>query len=309
MRTIKLVLFIYFSLFVSSGHAFTLTSPLVDAKWLKENLSNVVVLDVVSDPKYFLKFGHIPRAVPVPWDRVRTTHSIDGKIIEKLIPNQNEFENLMQESGVNDDSAIVITFPGDGSRSMAAGARLYWQLNYYGHDNVSLLNGGNAAWKSTIKAKLDFELSASKARGNFRSKEKRDEILATTYEVENAIIDKSIQLLDTRTITYYLGLTRKSYVFANGHIPTAKLFPHTLLTEEISPSIFYPMSDISKASEALSVNLQYPTIVYCNSGHLASGTWFVMHELLGNTDVKLYDGSMHEWSANVNRPIISFIIE
>ena len=124
-----------------------------------------------------------------------------------------------------------------------------------------------------------------------------------------AIKNNAIQLLDTRTIAYYLGLTRKSYVYVNGHIPTARFFPHTLLTEDKSPATFYNMTYLSKAAKALSVDLQSPTIVYCNSGLSASGAWFVMHELLGNTNVKLYDGSMHEWSATADRVIIDFAIE
>ena len=46
----------------------------------------------------------------------------------------------------------------------------------------------------------------------------------------------------------------------------------------------------------MGVKTDAKTITYCNSGHLASGGWFMMHELMGNKNVKLYDGSMHEWT-------------
>lgn len=309
MRIIILYIFICGNFFLSDAHSMTLTSPLVNTDWLKKNLDNVIVLDVVADHKYFIRAGHIPNAVPVLWNRIRTTRTINGQRVEKQLPEQHEFELLMREFGINNDSLIIITSPGDGSRSMAAGARLYWQLKYYGHNNVALLDGGNAAWQSNVGTKLVYGPPATMIQGNFTVRSIDKSILATTKEVESVIRDKTTQLLDTRTIPYYLGLTSKSYVYMKGHLPTAKFFPHTILTKDIPPSIFYDNSDILKSAEALSIDLQSPTIVYCNSGNLASGTWFVMHELMGNTNVKLYDGSLHEWTIDSSRPIVSYIIE
>ncbi|MDH5599878.1 MAG: rhodanese-like domain-containing protein, partial [Gammaproteobacteria bacterium] len=118
---------------------------------------------------------------------------------------------------------------------------------------------------------------------------------ATSEEVATAIKDKA-QLVDTRMISLYLGTWRKkSYVFANGHIPGAKSYPNELLTSTM-PAKFISNADSKAMFLQLGINPDEKAITYCNSGHLATGSWFVLSELMGNKNVKLYDGSMHQWT-------------
>ncbi len=303
--TSKLVLIVVSIMLAPCARSFEIEQPLVDVKWLQANIDRVRVLDIVLEQQEFVLAGHIPSAVPVPWGWVRRDDFLDGKIVEKLLPVKEDFEELMRTSGVDNESAVVISFAGTGSRSMAAGARLYWQMKYYGHDNVALLDGGNAAWSALTGEQLSHDTPAEITQGNFSVRRNRDELLATTHEMVQATSDDAVQILDTRSLPYYLGIVKKPYVKNSGHIPAAKLFPHTLLTEDEAPSRVVTLDTIVKASDLMAVDLHIPTIVYCNSGHLASATWYVLHELLGNKNVRLYDGSMHEWTTTSPRPVLN----
>ncbi|MDH5396071.1 MAG: rhodanese-like domain-containing protein, partial [Gammaproteobacteria bacterium] len=55
-------------------------------------------------------------------------------------------------------------------------------------------------------------------------------------------------------------------------------------------------SDSKSLFEQMGITTDKNSITYCNSGHLATGSWFVLSEILGNKNVKMYDGSMHQWT-------------
>jgi thiosulfate/3-mercaptopyruvate sulfurtransferase len=184
--------------------------------------------------------------------------------------------------------------------------RLYWQLKYYGQDEIAILNGGMAQW---LNERRGVDSKADKPQpGNWRATAERKELLATSADVANAVDKKSAQLVDTRSLPLYFGTGKKSYVYAKGHIPGAKPFPNELLTQPSVPAKFTPIDELRSLAKEMGVDTDANTITYCNSGHLASGSWFVLHELMGNKNVKLYDGSMHQWTME-ERPVTSFKME
>ena len=312
MKTLKLFLISLMGfMWVNMVFATNLPGPLVETDWLAKNQSKVVILDIRKDVKSFTKkpifkknkktgkqtlkkvAGHIPGAILVNYKNLRTTKNIDGRKVVKMIVSKSAFEKLMQASGVNKDSAVVIVSKGQGDGDVTMATRLYWQMKYYGHDNMAILNGGMAQW---IVDKRAVSSEASKAnKGNWLVTAERSEILATSEDVATAVKAKS-QLVDTRSISLYLGTWRKkSYVFANGHIPGAKPYPNELLSSKM-PAKFLKVSDSKSLFEQMGIKTDKKSITYCNSGHLASGSWFVLSELMGNKNVKMYDGSMHQWT-------------
>lgn len=312
-------------LFFFPVHAIELPGALVDSEWLMENKDQVVILDVRQDIKSYLTKpvfmrnkstgklklikvgGHIPGAVLVDYKYLRAKRKIDGLMVSRMLPMKADFEKLMQQSGVNQDSAIVIVSKGQSSSDMTIATRLYWQLKYYGHDNMSVLNGGMSDWLANM---YPISLESGKLlKGNWLAKEERKQILATSLDVEKALTDSSAQLIDNRTLDLYLGTHKKSYVYKKGHIPGAKVLPHDLLTTNSVPSRFLSNGKLRKITNALNIDEGKNTITYCNSGHLASGGWFILSELLGNHNVKLYDGSMHEWTIKEQRPVTSMKME
>ena len=312
MKTLNLLLILFIALvWASATSASSLPKPLVDTDWLEKNKKSVVILDIRKDVKSFTSkpiykknkksgkmklvkvAGHIPGSILVNYKYLRTAKEINGRKVVKMMVSKSAFEKLMQASGVSKDSAVVIVSKGIENGDVTMATRLYWQMKYFGHDNMAILNGGVMQWINE-----DRKISSKKSKvksGDWLATAERKEILATSNDVETAIKSKE-QLVDTRSMSLYLGTWRKkSYVFANGHIPGAKPYPNELLTTT-KPAKFINASDSQLLLTQMGINPNKKTITYCNSGHLASGSWFVMSELLGNKNVKLYDGSMHQWT-------------
>lgn len=311
-------------LVLNTAFAATVPSPLVDPSWLDANKDKVVILDVRANVPSFTAQpvfaknkktgkkqlvqarGHIKGALLVPYKNIRGEQIIDGKKVQKMILDKVAFEKQMQSSGLDRDRPIVIVSRGHNNLDMTMATRLYWQLKYYGSDDMAILNGGMAGW---ILAGKPVSTEAPKTRkGNWLATAERREILATSDEVAQAVDQHSAQLIDNRPLDQYMGTWHKSYVYAPGHIPGAKLYANTLMTRPKAPASFLPTDELSALAKGLGIDPMKPSITYCNSGHLASGGWFIMHELLGNKNTKLYDGSMHEWTLE-KHPVKAFVLE
>lgn len=320
---LRLTLFLL-SLSVTAAQAGIVPGPLVDSDWLAAHAGKVTILDLRADLKSYSAKpvyqkdkksgkqklvqvgGHIPGAHLVNYKHVRSDRKIDGNKVQKMLPAKADFEALMQQAGLNKGSAVVIVTKGVSNADMTMATRLYWQLKYFGQDDMAILNGGLAQW---LLDGHKVTSAAGKARkGNWVASAERREILATGQDVAYAQKKGTAQLMDNRPLDQYLGVWRKSYVYANGHIPGARAYPNSLMTQPKAPARFLPTKQLASLTEGLGLDPDKPTIAYCNSGHLASGGWFILHELMGNKKAKLYDGSMHEWTLE-KRPVTALVLE
>ena len=305
--------------------AVELPGPLVDTDWLARHRAAVTILDVRADPRSFTAApkvvtdkrtgqrrlvrigGHIAGARLIEYKKIRGERVIDGRKVTRMLPTRERFEQVMRAAGVDGTRPMVIVSLGAGSGDMTMATRLYWQLKYFGHDALAILDGGLAKW--LLEGRPVASGPPAVRRGDWTARAERRELLATSEEVAAASRDRSAQLVDTRPVSQYLGTYYKeSYVYAPGHIPGAKNFPNELLTRPAAPSTFIQGEDLHALVRALGLKADAPTITYCNSGHLASGSWFVFHELLGNKKTRLYDGSMHQWTLE-RRPTVRLRVE
>ncbi len=313
-------------LLLASGvlSATTLPGPLVDAAWLEKNLAGVTILDVRNDIKSFTTAptysrnvktgqqrlmrigGHIPGALITSYKHVRRARLIDGNRVTRMLPDQKDFGYFMQLVGLNKDSTVVIVSKGESVGDIMMATRLYWQLKYYGQDNLAILDGGMAGW---LMDKREVSTDGKRPpQGNWKITTERKELLATGDEVAAVVETGAAQLVDTRSLALYLGTYKKSYVYSKGHIPGAKPFPNEMLTYPSAPATFTPLKTLRTLAAELKIDTDKAIITYCNSGHLASGSWFIFSELMGNKNVKLYDGSMHQWTLE-NRPVTALKLE
>jgi thiosulfate/3-mercaptopyruvate sulfurtransferase len=301
-----------------TASALQVPGPLVDSDWLEQHLDEVSILDVREDIESFTRkavlvrkrftgdlrlrrFGaHIPGAVLVDFLNIRTSREINDRNIRYLIPEKAEFEELMQSWGVNRDDVIVILSPAAGNDDVTMATRLYWQVKYFGHDNVAILDGGMAQWLLDQKP-ASIEANEPKP-GNWIAADERKSLLASSDDVARAIEDKNTWLVDTRSLGYYLGAIKQPYVRKKGHIPNARVFPAELITSAGAPAWFADTEALQQMADQLGIDSGEHIITYCNSGQLASASWFVFSELMGNANVKLYDGSMHQWALE-KRPV------
>jgi thiosulfate/3-mercaptopyruvate sulfurtransferase len=301
-----------------SAAALQVPGPLVDTDWLEQHLDEIRILDVREDIESFTRKAvlvrkrftgdlrlrrpgaHIPGAVLVDFLNIRTSREIDDRNVRYMIPEKAEFEELMQSWGVNNDDAVVIISQGTGNGAVTMATRLYWQVKYFGHDNVAILDGGMAQW--LIEQKPASIEKQDPKTGKWVAREERGHIKATSNDVAKAIDDVSTRLVDTRSLGFYLGAVKQPYVQKKGHIPNARVFPNELLTSASAPAYFSDTEELQQMADELGIDTRGNIITYCNSGQFAATSWFVFHELMGNPNVRLYDGSMHQWALE-KRPV------
>lgn len=254
--------------------------------------------------------GHIPGAVAVPWKPLFGKRTESGMELMGMLPSAEQFTGLMRKTGVNQDSLVVVTGRLADIKELAAATRLYWTLRYFGHDKVALLDGGVAKWASE-KRPLEYQ-GRTPETGNFEVRSENQALFASLDEVKQALASGDAQVLDALAMDLYLGLTYNRMFVppgAKGHIPGSRVLPAKLMADRLGPAVFYAPDEIRAAAKAMGVDPDKPAITYCNTGVIGSVTWFALHELLGNPQVKLFDGAMHQWSKSPERSTTRFGLE
>lgn len=300
-----------------------LPGPLVTPQWLHEHLNEVIVLDVRDDVKSFYAEpkwevdkktgkktlietgGHIAGAIPVDFNKVRQDRTVNGVTIKSQLPSAEYFSKLMSDAGLNkSDKPMVIVSTAESVDAMDMATRLYFQLRYFGEprDKLAILNGGMNAY---LQAGLPYSIEKTvPAKGNWAAKGEDKTILASMQQVKEGLQNGSAQFVDARPTSQFLGIVKKSSTKTGGRLPGARSFPTEAIAKPVGAAYeFMSADDYKKIFAELNIQPDAPTVAYCNTGHLASGAWFVSHEILGNKNSKLYTGSMAEWT-NLGNPTI-----
>jgi thiosulfate/3-mercaptopyruvate sulfurtransferase len=200
-------------------------------------------------------------------------------------------EHLIQAKGVNADSTVVIYDDVAGMRS----ARLFWFLEFFGHNDVHILNGGFNAWTA---AGLPTTQNAEAAQpGNFKMKQRRD-LLATAEDVLERLGNKDTVLIDTRSDAEYTGeLVRAA---RGGRIPGAI---HLEWTQNLDEAGFLKNADVlTKMYAAKGILPEKEAIPYCQGGYRAAHTYLALR-LIGYPRVRNYLGSWGEWGNRMDLPL------
>lgn len=299
--------------------ALELPGPVVSPQWLDQNRDAVVVLDVHNGADTFTEApeyetaedgskkltyvgGHVPGARLVDFNSLRVSTLVDGKKIDKMLPPREQVQALVRSWGVNNGDVLVISSPGASFEESDMAARLYWTLKVHGHQAMALLDGGNAAW-GQAGLPLVTDTAAAPAAGDWTAAELSTTWFATAADLKPG--QASPQLVDARPTPQYLGLFfKKPAVTAGGHVAGANNFAPDVRTREAGLSRgYFPAERYRQVLTAVGVKPEAGSIVYCNTGHMAAGAWFVLSEVLGVEGVKLYDGSMHEWTT-LGHPVV-----
>jgi len=282
----------------TGAHAAPLSEPLVSAQWLNSHLhdANLVVLDIRSaidgsKPEAFAQ-GHIPGAVHSDYDK--GGWRVTRNNVPFMVPTTAELEKLIGDLGIDENSHVVLVPAGVNVLDFGSAARTYWTLKYVGVANVSILDGGLAAWKA---AGLTLDSGAHAPSPAIFTATLDKSILAEVSEVEKG----GATLVDARPVSFFLGKEKAPASQAYGHIPGAVSLDSSHYYDDATNRL---KSKVRLA--AISGTIPAGVVVsYCNTGHWAATDWFVLHELLGRKNAKLYAGSMVEWTSNASRPIES----
>ena len=268
---------------------------LVEPQWLEERLGDdsIRIVEVDENPALYRE-AHIPGAIGFDW---RT--DLQDQVKRDFL-GPEEFGQLFGSRGISNDHQIILY----GDRNNWFAAYTYWYLKYYGHDNVKLLNGPRERWISegrpTSTEAPSFPPAEFSARaGDEAIRAKRDEVLGALQDGR--------KLVDVRSPQEYSGELIAMPGYENegaqraGHIPGAQSIPWAQAVKE--DGTFKSAEELRELYSGKGVLTGEPIIAYCRIGERSAHTWFVLHELLGEQDVKNYDGSWTEWGNMVGVPI------
>jgi thiosulfate/3-mercaptopyruvate sulfurtransferase len=278
-------------------------APLVSPQWLKDRLSDptIFVLDIRSaiDGGGYEAYtkGHIPGAVHSDYDKAGWRVTRNG--VPFMLPTEAELEKLIGETGIDEDSHVVIVPAGVSATDFGSAARVYWTLKVAGHPAVSILDGGFAAWQA---ASYPIQTGNRAPSPKIFTATLNHNLLAAITDVEKAANGNGgTILLDARPESYFTGKERAPAAKAYGHIPGAIHLDSVSFYDPAAKRL-RPKEELARIAAALPAG---PAVAYCNTGHWAATDWFVLSVILGRPDVRLYDGSMVEWTADASRPVTS----
>ena len=268
---------------------------LVSSDWVQAHLDdpNVRFVEVDVDTTAYEQ-SHIPGAVGWNW----TSQLADG--IRRDIATREEFSKLLSASGIGPDTTIVLY--GDNNNWFAAWA--YWQLKLYGHRDVRIVNGGRKFWLDN-GLPLSTDVPSYEATG-YQVPDVDPSLRAFRDDILPRIGDPSLALVDVRSPAEFNGeviappgMTETAQ--RAGHIPGASSIPWAQTVRE--DGTFKSKDELAALYEAKGITGDTDVIAYCRIGERSSHSWFVLHELLGFSRVRNYDGSWTEWGSMVGVPI------
>ena len=296
----KIIATIFFFIFSFSAYA---AEPLVDAKWLNNNLKNseVFVLDIRNkiDKGSYETFtqGHIPGSIHSDYLQDGWRTKVDGIIGQ--IPPVKDLEQLISSLGIGNNNHVIVVYGGVNSTDFGSAARVYWTFKTLGHEEVSILNGGYKAWESAgFKIENgDHNPKLKKFIANYT-----DKYYANAEDVIKVIENNNIGLVDSRPAAFFVGDKKKEQALRAGRIKNSfNLEQQTLVNED---GTFKSVEEIKILISQAGLNGKDGYISYCNTGHWASTGWFALSEIAKQANVKNYDGSMVDWTFDPDREVI-----
>jgi thiosulfate/3-mercaptopyruvate sulfurtransferase len=273
--------------------------PLVSLDWLKQRLGNPSVRPI--DVRWYLTergrgraeyaAGHIPGAPFLDLDDDLAAPRGQGPGRHPL-PTAEAFARAAGRAGIGADTH-VIAYDASGG---AYAARLWWLLRYFGHQRVSLLDGGWPAWQSAGYA-TEADLPAIDP-ATFVAVP-HPELVLDAAAVDALRHDPRALILDARLTERYEGRIEPIDP-QPGHIPGAHSapYPGNLRDDGRMKSA----DDLRERFLALGADSADKIACYCGSGVTAAHNVFALH-IAGRTDALLYEGSWSDWSSDPTRPV------
>jgi thiosulfate/3-mercaptopyruvate sulfurtransferase len=269
-------------------------TALVSTEWAENNLNapNTVFVEVDEDVSAYDN-GHIPGAIKIDWKS-----ELQDQVRRDFV-NKEQFEALLSRKGISNDDTVVLY----GGNNNWFAAYAYWYFKLYGHNAVKLIDGGRKKWELDGR-ELVKDVPVRSAT-SYTAQEQDSSIRAFRDEVVAAIGVQN--LVDVRSPDEFSGkllapahLPQEQSQRA-GHIPTAINVPWSKAANE--DGTFKSDDELAKIYGEAGLDGSKDTIAYCRIGERSSHTWFVLKELLGQQNVKNYDGSWTEYGSLIGVPI------
>ena len=232
------------------------------------------------------KKKHIPGAVFFDINKVADPNNS----LPHMIPQKDLFSKMMQNLGLNNEDEIVIY---DNS-SFLSSARAWFLFRYFGHDKVSIMQGGLENWKNS-GGNISQENVVIK-KGNYTAKDEKKDLVVNLDQMIIATQNKEKIILDARSKQRFLGEAKEPRPnLPSGHIPNSKSLPSSVLINK--NGYLKSKDDINKILDDINVNPNDKIIATCGSGVSACVISIALY-CLGKKNVPIYDGSWTEWASS-----------
>lgn len=281
--------------------------PLVSVAWLAEHLEDpgLQVLDCSwylpsagRNAKEEFLAGHIPGARFFDLD----LYSAHDTSLPHMLPSATGFARGMTALGLRDGDALVVY---DGSGMNLSAPRVWWMFRVFGHDKVSVLDGGLGAWRR-VGLPLDSAepVTPAKAgagrRGAFTAQLDATRVRSAAEMLAN-VASPSVQTVDARAAGRYAGTAPEPRPgLRSGHIPGSRNVPFTGLVD--ANGLMRPVGELRQIFRGAGINPDEPVVASCGSGVTACALVHALH-LIGNDRTAVYDGSWSEWGGREELPV------
>lgn len=294
-------LVLFLSAFTLAAFTWSVTAraadPLVDGAWAVQNLNapNVVFLDVQSARNYQRR--QIPGSI-------HTEYPDDGwrffsTQLGIAVPSQTEFARLAGGLGIANSDHVVVVATGGTERDMSIATDVYWTFRYFGHAEVSVLDGGMRSYRSA-RGKVANGAGTKRPATEYTPRQ-RSRILADYDDVFGALGVST--LVDNRPYANFLGINKTDLAARYGAIPGTKHLPIDWLMKD-GGGQFRSRDELIRLFAHADVPITGAVIAIGDSSLEGSLGWFVMSEILGNRLAKLYAGGMAQWTRRGDNPLI-----
>jgi thiosulfate/3-mercaptopyruvate sulfurtransferase len=274
--------------------------PLVEARWLAERLQDPQIS--IVDASFFLPAqqrdaraefaaAHIPGARFFDIDAIADT----GNPLPHMLPAPEFFAEQVGRLGIANDTHVIAY---DGNDFMAS-ARVWWTFRVFGHDRVSVLDGGFRSWRERhlpVSAE-DSPPAPREFRAGFRP-----ELVVDLEAMRKLVEESNSQVLDARSPDRFAGAEPEPRAgLRPGHLPGSRNLFFKRLIDPTSHG-FKPIAELEALYREAGIDLGRPVTATCGSGVTASILALGLY-LLGRTDTAVYDGSWTEWGGRTDTPI------
>jgi thiosulfate/3-mercaptopyruvate sulfurtransferase len=275
-------------------------APLVTTDWLAERLGAPGL--VVADATYHLPntgrdghgeylAAHLPGAVFFDVDGIKDATSE----LPHMIPAPQDFAAAMAQLGIGDGDHVVVY----DAHGLMSAARAWWMLRLFGHDRVSILDGGLPKWKAEGRSLAPGAVSRPRARFAARF---RPELVRTKAQMLANLATQAEIVVDARSSGRFEGTAPEPRAgLRGGHIPGSRSLPFDRLVDPASKTL-RATTEIAATFDAAGVARDRPVVCSCGSGVTACVLAFGLH-LTGVRDAAVYDGSWSEWGQPGDAPV------
>ena len=251
------------------------------------------VIDIRDPQSYAAQ--HIPGAVNAPYGKWRGPATNPGEL-----PDVSKLTQLVQSLGLTPATHAVVVSSGADATDFGASARVYWTLKTLGLKELSIVNGGMKAWAD---AQLPQDGAAVKVAPSRWQPQIDTSLIATREDIRKNLDLSNAALVDSRPDAFYQGKTRAPAAKLSGTLPGAQQLD---FNQWFVPgtSTFVDTATAKQIAAKVQRKSGQDMVAFCNTGHWAATDWFGLSEMAGLPNVKLYAGSMVDWTQQPGAPAL-----